>query len=90
LETQSVEWYLLAGQCRVWMESKRFMPSTGVEFVFGVLEKAKADQAETLATQAIFREDRGSQTAIGSGPEQRAASNCFKESPIRKTSASYG
>lgn len=53
LEKQSMELYRLAGQCRVWAESIQSLPSAGVEYVFGVVEKAKADQAENLAAQAI-------------------------------------
>jgi len=53
LEKQSMELYRLAGQCRVWAESIRSLPSAGVEYVFGVVEKAKSEQAENLALQAL-------------------------------------
>jgi hypothetical protein len=53
LEKQSMELYRLAGQCRVWAESIRSLPSAGVEYVFGVVEKAKYEQAENLASQAL-------------------------------------
>ena len=53
MEKQSMELYRLAGQCRVWAESIRSLPSAGVEYVFGVVEKAKAEQAENMAIQAL-------------------------------------
>jgi hypothetical protein len=53
LEKQSMELYRLAGQCRIWVESIRSLPCAGVEYVFGVVEKAKSEQAETLALQAL-------------------------------------
>ncbi|MBI4807270.1 MAG: hypothetical protein HY795_18810 [Desulfovibrio sp.] len=53
LERQSMELYRLAGQCRVWAENIHCLPEAGVEYVYGVVEKAKADQAESMASQLL-------------------------------------
>jgi len=52
-EQQAVETFRLAGQCRSWADSVRYLPPAGVEYVHGIVTKAKEEQAEKLAGEAF-------------------------------------
>ena len=53
LEQQAIGIFRFAGQCLAWSESVRQLPPDGVEYVFGVVERAKAEQAERVAAEAL-------------------------------------
>lgn len=53
LEQQAVETFRLAGLCRSWAQGIRHLAPTGVEYVHGIVERAKSDQAERGAQRAM-------------------------------------
>lgn len=53
LEQQAIGIFRFAGQCLAWSESVRSLPPDGVEYVFGVVERAKAEQAQRVAGEAL-------------------------------------
>lgn len=53
LELQSREVLTLSERCRGWAETARTLGAGGVEYVYGVVERARNEQALRLAAQAL-------------------------------------